>query len=253
MTTMPNSEVHEPMGCAYAAAADLAPSLSMLQHLPRRTGTSEVLELRAELARLRRQVCGLKTALDMLAFGVVFVGVANEVLLTNAQADRQLRAGKGMRLSCGKLLLNKSADHQALQALLESAARPSRAARDHAGGCMQIAGACGHPLFITVAPSHRCDISEQVTAVIFISDPYERTQLPADLLRRCYGLTSAESRLVMLLIEGKSLREAAASQSTSPNTAKAHLKNVFAKTGVRRQTELMRLLLVCGGFTVSGN
>jgi DNA-binding CsgD family transcriptional regulator len=184
-----------------------------------------------------------------MAFGVVFVGAASEVLLTNAQADRQLRAGKGIRLSCGKLLLSKSADQQALQALLDSASGALRASRAYTGGCMQITGACGRPLFITVAPLRRCDIPEPGTAVIFITDPYERTQLPADLLRRCYGLTCAESRLVMLLIEGKSLREAATSQSTSPNTAKAHLKNVFAKTGVRRQTELMRLLLVCGGFT----
>jgi DNA-binding CsgD family transcriptional regulator len=251
MTTMPNSEVREPMGCAYLTAVDVEPSLPVLRRLPRRMEPSDVLELRAELARLKREVCDLRTALSMMTFGVVFVGAGNEVLLTNTQADRQLKAAKGIRLSCGKLALNKSADHQALQVLLESASRPSRTARTPAGGCMQITGACGHPLFITVAPLRRCDISEEGTAVIFITDPDERTQLPADLLRRCYGLTSAESRLVMLLIEGKSLREAAASQSTSPNTAKAHLKSVFAKTGVRRQTELMRLLLVCGGFTSS--
>lgn len=40
-----------------------------------------------------------------------------------------------------------------------------------------------------------------------------------------------------------SLEEAAEALGIKPNTARAHLRSIFSKTGVRRQTELVRLFL----------
>jgi DNA-binding CsgD family transcriptional regulator len=49
--------------------------------------------------------------------------------------------------------------------------------------------------------------------------------------------------LAMLLTNGLTLDEAAAELSVSRNTARAHLRAVFAKTGVTRQSGLVRLIL----------
>src|ERR1700761_5354393 len=148
MTTMPNNEPRDLNGCSFLSSVDLEPCLPLMQRAPTRTEIPEIQELKAELARLKRQMCGLKTALDMLTFGIVFVGAAAEVSLTNAQADRHLKADKVIRLSGGRLILDKSVDQRLLHVLLESAIRPVRADRSHAGGCMQIAGACGRALCI---------------------------------------------------------------------------------------------------------
>jgi DNA-binding CsgD family transcriptional regulator len=67
--------------------------------------------------------------------------------------------------------------------------------------------------------------------------------LPADLLRRCYGLTPAEARLTMLLLQGHSLKESADFCRVTQNTAKSQLKSIFSKTHVKSQGELIRLLL----------
>jgi DNA-binding CsgD family transcriptional regulator len=85
--------------------------------------------------------------------------------------------------------------------------------------------------------------SKRPAVVLFISDPDQDLEVPADLLRRCYGLTPAEGRLTMVILEGHSLTVAADSCGVTHNTAKSQLKSVFLKTQVNRQGELIRLLL----------
>ena len=68
----------------------------------------------------------------------------------------------------------------------------------------------------------------------------------ADLLRMLFDLTPAEARLTRLLVEGRTAAEAAALIGVTEATARTHLRRVFTKTGVRRQTELVRLLLGLG-------
>jgi DNA-binding CsgD family transcriptional regulator len=46
------------------------------------------------------------------------------------------------------------------------------------------------------------------------------------------------------LSQGKSVDAAASAMGISVNTARAYLKRIYGKTGVRRQPELVRLLLL---------
>ncbi|MGB1087702.1 MAG: alpha/beta fold hydrolase, partial [Alphaproteobacteria bacterium] len=56
------------------------------------------------------------------------------------------------------------------------------------------------------------------------------------------GLTHAETELVRYLQQGMALKEAADQLNIAHNTARNHLKSVFAKVGVNRQSDLIRLL-----------
>ena len=49
--------------------------------------------------------------------------------------------------------------------------------------------------------------------------------------------------LALLLANGFTLDEAAVELGIRKNTIRAHLRSIFAKTGVRRQTTLIHLLL----------
>ena len=49
--------------------------------------------------------------------------------------------------------------------------------------------------------------------------------------------------MALKLVDGASLEEVAEELSIRRNTARAHLRAIFSKTGVRRQTELVRILL----------
>lgn len=64
----------------------------------------------------------------------------------------------------------------------------------------------------------------------------------ADLLRLLYDLTPAEGRLARGLLNGHAVETIASNHNVSEGTVRTQLKAVFAKTGVKRQPELIRLL-----------
>jgi DNA-binding CsgD family transcriptional regulator len=63
----------------------------------------------------------------------------------------------------------------------------------------------------------------------------------AELVAAAYNLTPAETRLLADLLAGQTLAQAAASLNIAETTARGHLDSIFAKTGVSRQADLMRL------------
>ncbi|MFM9844214.1 MAG: helix-turn-helix transcriptional regulator [Dongiaceae bacterium] len=65
-------------------------------------------------------------------------------------------------------------------------------------------------------------------------------------LARRHRLTGAEERLWRDLLAGKALKTIAGETGVSVETLRIHLKHLFQKTGVHRQSELVRLGLIGG-------
>ncbi|WP_395698145.1 helix-turn-helix transcriptional regulator [Methylocella sp.] len=64
-------------------------------------------------------------------------------------------------------------------------------------------------------------------------------------LRAAFGLTPAEARLALALVDAGSLKEAARRNHVTYETARTYLKAIFLKTGMRRQAELAALIARC--------
>ena len=64
-----------------------------------------------------------------------------------------------------------------------------------------------------------------------------------ELLRDRFDLTRSEARLALRLVAGDKLQSAAVNLDISYETARGHLKNIFNKTGARRQAELVVLII----------
>jgi DNA-binding CsgD family transcriptional regulator len=64
-----------------------------------------------------------------------------------------------------------------------------------------------------------------------------------ELLRSHFDLTPSEARLTLRLVAGDKLQSAAVKLDISYETARGHLKNIFNKTGARRQAELVILIV----------
>lgn len=79
--------------------------------------------------------------------------------------------------------------------------------------------------------------------LLLIADGLNAVVPNADLLRLLFDLTPAEARLSRMIGDGMRLAEAGNVLGMTEATARVHLKSVFLKTGVRRQSELMRLLV----------
>ena len=56
-----------------------------------------------------------------------------------------------------------------------------------------------------------------------------------------------ESRVAVLLAEGKNVREVASATGRRESTIRTHLKHMFAKHGLTRQADLIRLVLALAG------
>ena len=67
-----------------------------------------------------------------------------------------------------------------------------------------------------------------------------------------FGLTEREAETTTHLVEGLSLAEIAAKMNISIGTARQHLKSVFAKTGTRRQSELVLRVTRSQGPAIPG-
>jgi DNA-binding CsgD family transcriptional regulator len=83
------------------------------------------------------------------------------------------------------------------------------------------------------------DIFEGCRALLVVSDLTRPSITDAALLSLVFGLTSAEARLAAAICEGQDLNGAAATFGVSRQTLRSQLKSVFAKTGSRRQAELV--------------
>ena len=65
----------------------------------------------------------------------------------------------------------------------------------------------------------------------------------AAALRQLFDLTPTEANVARLVAQGLRRDQVAARLGVSPNTVAFHLRNVFDKTGTRRQADLMALIL----------
>jgi DNA-binding CsgD family transcriptional regulator len=197
------------------------------------------------LSDLEARTAGTEAALNLLVAGVIFVGSMGEIILMNTKAEELVRNRDGLLLVRKRLSAAVEAEATRLHVLISSVTQTSNGTGMSAGGTIPISRRNGRSLSVTIAPlrNFSIDLVQQPTAVIFISDPDENLELPADFLTRCHGLTSAEARLAMILVEGHSLKEAADLCGVTRNTAKSQLKSIFTKTNVQRQAQMVRLIL----------
>ncbi len=86
------------------------------------------------------------------------------------------------------------------------------------------------------------DMFDGCRAVVAISDLTRPSYADAAILGLLFGLTKAEARLAEAICKGHDIASAAREFGVSRETLRGQLKTVFAKTGSRRQAELVARL-----------
>ena len=82
-----------------------------------------------------------------------------------------------------------------------------------------------------------------VAALALVVDPASQTRIDPVVAAAALGLTGMESRVAVLLAEGMNVREIAVATGRGESTIRSHVKHIFAKHGLSRQAELVRLVL----------
>lgn len=89
-----------------------------------------------------------------------------------------------------------------------------------------------------VLPSPRIQL-----ALVTIARPRGDAKLIAERVRRLYGLTQAEARVVSALVLGRTVDEIAFAHGVRASTVRAQVRSIYDKIGVNRQADLVRLAL----------
>jgi DNA-binding CsgD family transcriptional regulator len=187
-------------------------------------------------------------ALDMLNIGLTICNISGQLLIANKTAEEILSSRDGLELDSDNVLCTTRECNPSLRQLMQEAMRSAMLGKSGESEAMlAIPRTSGkRALTVLVRAATRATAgthSEQPATLVFIVDSGSPAQAAELELRQLYGLTLTEARLANLLMEGKSLVECGCQLGIRRSTVRMHLRNLFAKTGVSRQGELVSLLL----------
>ncbi|WER48886.1 LuxR C-terminal-related transcriptional regulator [Cupriavidus sp. WKF15] len=224
------------------STADKALCTALLPHLKRAVD----LHSRIDVVESERTVYA--SAIDRMLVGMVILDESGTIIKTNAAADEILGARDGIRISKGGLDVEYGQENRKFQRLLRQAMMGHLGTTPALMEAMSITRPSGNArlgvLIRTIPLSEWSeDNRKRPACVVFIRDPERRSQASHDVVRQLFDFTPAETQLALQLANGLTLDEAADELGISKNTARAHLRAIFSKTGVTRQATLVRMLL----------
>jgi DNA-binding CsgD family transcriptional regulator/PAS domain-containing protein len=208
----------------------------VLPHVRRAVTISNVLDART-IERSR-----MAEALDALRCAVVLTDARGAILYANSSAEHMLRDGGPVRAAGGLLQAGAPAAAAELRAAIRQAAE-DESGIGKTGLAIRLTEPDMPPIFAHVLPliggDLRTRLQPEAAAAVFIGTGDEHDG--AETAAVAFGLTPAETRVLAILLAGRTLAETAATLGIASATAKTHLDHIFSKTGVTRQADLMRL------------
>ena len=183
---------------------------------------------------------------DRMLVGTVMLDETGSVLKSNPVADEMIREGDGLRLVNGALRADVSSGESRTPAARETGAAEAAARQPSSTRSRSLANRARGKLGVLVRSLPNAGSSKakrRPSVALFIRDAERKSEASREMVRRLFDLTPAEASLALALANGLTLDEAADGLNIRKNTARAHLRSIFSKIGVTRQTTLVRVLL----------
>jgi DNA-binding CsgD family transcriptional regulator len=197
------------------------------------------------------QAASFADAFDRLSSAMLFIDTTGRIVHANAAAHKMLTDGNVLRAAPGARITSNDPNlGEALRKIFEDAGKG-----DSALGIQGIAfpiiardgeNYVGHVLPLTSGARTKTGSAFAAAAVLLVQKAELATPAAPEVLAKTFKLTPTELRILLAVTEFGGVAEIADSFGISETTVKFHLKSLFDKTGVRRQTELVKLL---AGFT----
>jgi DNA-binding NarL/FixJ family response regulator len=208
-------------------------------HVCRALAISDVLDIRA----LKTEM--LANTLDGLAAGVFLTARDGRVIHMNAAAERQVKAGRSIRIVNNRVSPTDPSARVALSKAIDEAARDDGS--DVGAHSLAIPDVDGSGYVASLLPVDRGRRRGVVapfaaSVAVFTQDPVQAPLLPGEAFARLYKLTGGELRVLLALAEGLGGKEAADVLGISEPTVRTHLQRIFSKTDTTRQADLLRLM-----------
>lgn len=200
--------------------------------------------------KLSQQSQALEAVLDCTETGVVLIDMTARVRFANGAARTILAKENGLACMQGTLRPTSLADGVNFQAALSHLCFPRSgsaeicAPESKTAPLLTFRRKDAPPLIAMLLPAHVPPLEpDDVAAIVHIIDPVFDAEKMLSPLCRLYGLSRVETSLVCRLASGEALSEAADVLHIREQTARSYLKQIFIKTGTKRQAELIVLML----------
>ena len=178
-------------------------------------------------------------AIEQMAVGMILLDKRGKVIRLNPTAATILAEDDGIALRGTSIAIDDAELARSFQARIAGAEEempltiriPRTSGR---GDLLLVAGSAHAPDYVTAGGGP--------ATVLYLSDPVHTPRVSPESIRELLGLTPSESAIAADIASGLSLADSAAHLGISPNTVRAHLRSIFNKTGVKRQSQLVHLV-----------
>lgn len=192
---------------------------------------------------------GIRALFHAIKCAAVLFDDRGRVISTNAKADEILTARDGLAIRDQRLVATYGPVASSVTKEVWNAINDQTGATPHQNVRIRTPRVSDStPYVIIVSPFViRPELSSNRHAVAIILDPDDLSGSSVEWMKREYGLTPSEVRVADLLVHGLSVSEISVSRSCSIETVRSQLKSIMRKTGTKRQSEFLSLVLRTGG------
>lgn len=204
------------------------------------------------------QVASSLAALDRLSCGVALLSPTGQVQFANTAAQQHMRKAEAIQIrpSQGgdadmlclhpRLLSFEGRFQQAIHIALRGLAEDAPGSFSEAILLPAIKGPPSCVVHVAPLGDTRsfCGVGAAPSqAIVFIYDLHHAASVPIGRLVSLFGMTNAEALVARQITQGGTVEQMAERLGITANTFKTQLQAVYAKSGTRRQTDLLKVLL----------
>jgi len=201
------------------------------------------LQLHARLSQIAGIQAGMTAALDNSPLAVLLLDARGWPIFVNRRAGNLLKNTPALSITGEGLGAKRTADDKGLQALIHGALASARGRDGPGGGRMWIGDLLVNVTPMTVGEAGTPFASSGIYASVWLTPGSADITVSPRALREYYGLTRAESELVVWFVRGKTPAQAAEIRSVTLGTLRSQIKAIKKKVGVNRQADLVRTVL----------
>jgi len=206
----------------------------------------KALQIRQVLGVTQQRLAGAEAIADASSTAAFLLTRQGRIIHSNAAADALVSERSSLTLQNDALVATDRRSREALRAIFLKAASPtyapSTATPVHALSLPCNDGRQPLQLLATPLPHTHHSLSG-ADLLVLVTDPERTSSFPDSVLRALYGLTPAETEVANGLLMGYCLEEIASLRHVTLGTVRIQMKSLLSKTGINRQSELVRLLM----------
>ncbi len=184
----------------------------------------------------------LEQALSHLGQGIIVLSKAGNVLFMTDVAKQMISQQDGLKLQDNQLVAENQADNERLQTMLINVVTDTKKSGYQN---LYIHRQQSHrPYLIQISIIQEPELQE-TSILMVLKDTHANTLHWQARLKAQYQLTNREADFVVLMTEGRSVKEIGQVMDIVEGTARQYLKNCFKKMQVQKQHEMVRLAMDC--------